>query len=733
MNSPRHPEDIDLNKYWHILKRRSTPASIVFLSTVVIATLIALISEKKYEAYGQIRLTKENTTSALVTKAGEKLGKLETFTSTNTPVDTETEVIRSAPIINQVIAELNLKNKKGETITNEDFLENLKVKNIPGTDIVRVAYRSSDVDEAKSVVDRLIDTYLDSNISLNRTQVAAAREFLNQQLPKTEKALQEAEAQLRHFKEENNILNLNAETTLAVNQIGALDQQINSIKAQLEKVNGRINELENKLGIDSEEALALNTINDSPIIQQVLSKLKQVEDRLAIERSRFRDNNPIIASLEAEKAELETELQKRISQSVGGKFSISRQIFQTGDIEENLADKLVTYEVERRSLIKQLNSLQQAKANQKQRANLLPSLQQQYQNLARQVQVHQTTYNSLLNNLQQVEIAENQNVGNAQIVNRAVALEDSVSLSKKSTVAAGIGIGAILSLITAFLLELNDSSLKTTKELRNLLDYKVLGIIPSSSKKQLLPGWTAEAIVQAERQVLEAPDSLISQVYRILIANLQFLSSSENLKAITIASSVPQEGKSTVSANLATALARMGKKVMLIDADFHGGKQHLIWQLSNDVGLSDILLHPAKLTSAIKNVLPQLDVIPSGIIPLEPLSLLHSEQMNRLVDYCKNNYDIVIFDTPPILLFADALSISKLTDGVVLIGRPGVTNEASANASRELLEQSGQRVLGLVINGVENDSGNYYHYATSYYQDQRNNRSVKLLGGTQTK
>lgn len=714
----KHPEDIDFQKYWQILKRHRIPAAKVFLGTVILATIFALLSEKKYAADGKLKFTKDNTTSALIAEIGEKIGKLETLSSTATPVDTEAEVIKSAPVVKEVIERVNLITEKGKPVSYEDFLTGLKVYNIPGTDILGINYESTDSQEAKTIVNTLIEVYLDKNIAVNRNQAQVAREFIIQQLPKTEAELQAAERKLKVFKEQNNIVNLDVETELAANKIGLIDEQIDLVQVKLEKVNSQIGEIEQKLNIRSEEAIALNTINDSPAIQQVFTKLKNVEDRLALERSRFRETSPIIIDLKEKKAELEKEMQKRSQQSLNLSELTSRKVFQTGDIQKQLAQNLVTNEVQRQSLTKELKSLQDLKATSKQRNNLIPQLQQKYQDLLRKTEVSETAYKNLLRSLQQVQIAENQNVGNAQIVSEAIISQYPVSTSRKLIVAGGIGVGSILYVITAFLLELKDPSFKTSKELRQSLDYKLLTTIPNLEQKDFL-GRNQPLAVLPERHTTEAPNSLVSEAYKMLYTNLQFIATDRDIQVITVTSSIPKEGKSTVSANLASASAQLGQKVLLIDGDFHKPRQHSVWGLNNSLGLIEVLQGRTDLSQVVQS-LPNnafLDVLPAGLNQAEYLSLLKSEKMNQLITLWREKYDLIIIDTPPVLLFADTLTISKNTDGIVLVGRLGVTNPAMAKNAQELLEQSKQRILGLVINGVDNEAENYYKYAKDYEQE----------------
>ncbi len=721
MEYKEYPEDIDLQKYWLILKRHWLQGAVVWGTIVAVATSIALSQKPTYEAAGKLRFKKQNTTSALVTQTGEKIGQLDALNSKDTPLDTEAEVLKSSPIVNQIIADLKLKNAKGEPLTYDSFLKKLKVGTVRGTDVLGITYESTDREEAVNVVNKLIEIYIKTNILSNRAEAAAAGRFINDQLPKVEETVHQADAELRIFKQRNNIANLEEETKAAVAAIDTLDKQIATNQAEIEKFTGRATELQKKMGMTSEEALARNSLNQSVAVQQVFEKLKQVEDQLAIERTRFWEEHPTIISLKSKQAALKSILEERTKQVIGDQTQISYQSLQKGDrqqggkLQETLTESLVSSEAERKALINQLSSLIRSRSAYKERLNLLPQLEQTQRELQRKLDIAQSNYELLLKNRGQVQLAENQNVGNAQIVSPAVAPKSAASSSKKVILIAGIVVGSLLYVVTTFIVELTDPSIKTTKELRNIFRYTLLGMIPASKKKVKLGG---QKTVQAvpERQVRDLPTSIISEAYRMLQANLKFLSPDRQLKVIVVTSSVPKEGKSTVSTNVAVALAQLGSRVLLIDADLHHPQQHHIWELTNEVGLSEVIVGQADLKKAVKEVIPNLDVLPSGVIPPNSLALLGSKRMNSLIEDFSKTYDLVIVDTSPLLLVADALTLSKMSDGILLVARPGVTDSASAKAAKEALDQSSQNVLGLVINGVivENEPESYFHHAKAY-------------------
>jgi succinoglycan biosynthesis transport protein ExoP len=730
MEEQKYTETIDFQKYWLILKRHWLPAGSVWTLAVLIGVLLAVFSAKTFEAYGKLRFKKDNTISGLVTEAGEKIGKLDALNNKDTPVDTEAEVVSSVPIVNKVIKKINLTDDEGQPLTYDDFLKKLKVKSVRGTDILRIAYRSEKPEQARAIVDELMEVYLQTNVNFNRAEAAAAHRFMMQQLPKSEQNVLQADSNLRNFKERYQIVDLNSQSRLAVTQSGQLSRQIDQVRAELEKTNGRIASLQNKLGVNSEEALVLNNLNDSPSVQRLIKKLKDVEDSLASERSRFREENPVIINLKSEKESLEAELKIRVGETVGRDREISPRIFQKGDVQKILTEQLVSSEAEKRSLSRELNSLIAAEARYQKRMKILPELEKQQRDLERKLDAAQTTYKNLLKNLEQIKIAENQTVGNAQIISPATIAQSPVSAGKKITVGGGVILGGLLYVITAFILEMMDPSLKTTKEVRNVMGYKVLGTIPSTRKRALLSLPGSSDGIEPEHQILDAPNSLSSEAYKMLQTKLRFLHLDQQAqKVIAVTSSVPQEGKSTVSANLAAVNAELGSRVLLIDADLHRPRQHDIWNIENDLGLNEVLLDRAELYQAAKAVMPNLDVLTTGNSTVSSLVLFNSDKLSQLLEYARHKYDLIILDTPPVLLVADVLTLSKDTDGILMVVRPGKIDGASAAASRELLEQSRQKVLGLVVNDViaEYDPDTYLRYAKAYSNGYNSNSDINAI------
>ena len=486
--------------------------------------------------------------------------------------------------------------------------------------------------------------------------------------------------------------------------------------------------LQNRVAMSSQDGIAMNSLNESPGVQKVLEEFQRVESELAVQQSRFVETHPAIEDLRERRDALKTLLQERIEESLGEERQVSSGSLQTGDLKQQLITDFVKSEEERLGLTSRLASLHKTQLLYKQRVNILPKLEQNQRELERRLEAAQSTYEVLLRKLQEVRVAENQNIGNTRIIETALVPRKASNRKKIVTLALGNLTAILLVTATVLLLEVSDTSIRTLKEARELFGYTLLGSIPYFGKKAASYRYDQEWSIP-DLPVRDAPRSPISEAYRMLQANLKFLSSDKALKVIVVTSSIPKEGKSTVSANLAAAIAQLGRSVLLVDADMRRPLQHHIWELTNAAGLSDVIIGQAEFEVAVREVMPRLNVLTAGVIPPNPMALLDSKRMAALIEDFSEDYDFVIIDAPPLVVAADALTLGKMTDGVLVVARPGVINSTNAATAKESLERCGQNVLGLVVNGVilENESDSYFYYAKEYSNEENPTTREKAM------
>lgn len=210
-----------------------------------------------------------------------------------------------------------------------------------------------------------------------------------------------------------------------------------------------------------------------------------------------------------------------------------------------------------------------------------------------------------------------------------------------------------------------------------------------------------------------------AEAFKVLRTNLQFIMVDKEIKTILATSVGPDEGKSTVLANLAVTLAQAGKEVLLVDCDLRLPVQHKIFKISNEKGLTNALAEAFPLEDCIvyETGVPKVSVLPSGPIPPNPSELLGSNKMTNLLEELSQNYDFVLVDAPPVLAVTDAVLLSTKVDGVLLVTLSGHTPVDRAREAKEQLKRANARILGAVLNGVERSKKDHYYYY--YYSENR--------------
>lgn len=207
------------------------------------------------------------------------------------------------------------------------------------------------------------------------------------------------------------------------------------------------------------------------------------------------------------------------------------------------------------------------------------------------------------------------------------------------------------------------------------------------------------------------PKSPISEQYRTVRTNIQFSSVDEEIKTIMVTSAGPSEGKSTTAGNLAITFAQQEKKVLLVDADLRKPTVHYTFNQTNTFGLTTVLAGQISLSEAIDLTdIENLSVLTSGPIPPNPAELMGSKSMERFLAEAKKAYDIILFDTPPILVVTDAQVLANSCDGTVLVVYSGRTEMEQATKAKELLAATNGKLLGAVLNHKKLESSDYYYY-----------------------
>jgi capsular exopolysaccharide synthesis family protein len=714
--------DLNLNHYLLAVKRHWVPAVSIFFSTVAMSILAASLLKPSYQAEGRLLFKNSNfkvVGSNLLpnNNEGGESGDLKPLVSTQNPITTQMEVITSLPLLQKTVEKLKLKNSQGKFLGTASIQAALTSKIVGGSDILQINYKGRNAREAADIVNTLMNVYLENDIFTTRAEAEAALQFMERQLPKTQRAVNEAEVALRKFKQQNNVVDLAEESKSAVGVIGSLETSINAAQSELEQANAQSQELRQKINLNSQDAIVVSAISQSSAIQGILTQLQDAERQLATESSRFSDNNPIIINLKEKQTKLTTLLEQQIRNTIGSQTKIPQGSLRIGELKQNLIANLLQSEVQRNGLAKKLSSLQNSRSTYEKRVSTIPQLVQTQRQLERQLEVSQSTYQTLLKKVQELQLAKNKNISNARIIVSAAIPEQPDTSAKYLVVGLGLLLGALCSTSAVTYLEMKDKSLKTVKEIEKAFGYTLLGMLPATKKSRNRSRDRSPEMTTLEIAVRDTPQSLTSEMSRSIQANLRFIEANKTLKTIAITSTVANEGKSKVAANLAASIAGLGHRVLLIDADMRVPSQHRFWKLPLKKGLSELLVGRAKFQQISWTVMNNLDLLTAGARPPNPLSCLESKQMKLLIQEASALYDFVIIDTPPLLIASDALTVGLMTDGILLVSRPGIIDLNNARAAQEKLKMSHCNVLGLIINGViaKNETEDHFASAQDYF------------------
>lgn len=207
------------------------------------------------------------------------------------------------------------------------------------------------------------------------------------------------------------------------------------------------------------------------------------------------------------------------------------------------------------------------------------------------------------------------------------------------------------------------------------------------------------------------PKSPISEQYRTIRTNIEFSSVDQDMRSLLVTSSGPSEGKSSTTANLGVVFAQQGKRVLLIDGDLRKPTVHYTFKLDNRTGLSTVLVGEKTLEETVKETdVPNLEILTCGPIPPNPSELLGSNAMKQMLQKAQETYDVVIFDTPPVLAVTDAQILANICDGSIIVARSEQTEYEAIQKAKDLLEPAYAKLLGIVLNDVPQKKSNTYYY-----------------------
>ncbi|MDJ0647158.1 MAG: polysaccharide biosynthesis tyrosine autokinase [Xenococcaceae cyanobacterium MO_188.B19] len=731
--------------YWQIIKRHQVLGGTVLLVVSLLGIIITALAEPVYEAEVKLKFKSNIFDSDLINDDNNQLiESLGILFNQDIFINTEIEEIKNYHLIEKTIDDLEQKNTTSHFLFNkEKFLDNLTLEKVKHTNVLVVKYRDTKPIKAQEAVNQLVRNY----IATNQEKVGQTRLLLEEQLPQFEQKLQETETAIRQIQEETQIFAPQEEAMIIATNMEVVQQKIAKLQGQIASVNAKSAYIRSKLGMNAEQAIAATTVVQSPDIQQAVRQLQQLESQLNQQTTRFPENNPIITNLEEKIARQKQLIQQKIQNIATSQGLNLNQARDFGSIQQELTAELIKLEASHLGLQQEITYLLGLEKAQREKANLLPQALQKLKQLQRQLAFFQADYQALLQQIRNVQGTKNPLLNNVQVIAYAEVPIKPIRYEYIDYLIS-IGVGLLAATVIIVLAEITDTSVNTIEKATKLFGYTWLGIIPDTiksmptealSKLQLTPRTFQDSFyshpassIDLEQLEVDSPLPKVvvkdypgaseSESYRMLQSNIKFLATYKEVKVIVVTSSVSQEGKSTIAANLACAMAQARHKVLLIDGNLHYPIQHRIWNTTsmssqdseeNCFGLSNIIEGQIDTNQGIQKVFPKLDLVSSGTIPSSPASLLDSSRMKDVMDHWRKIYDFIIVDTPALDLAADAPILGRIADGVLLVVNPDSLNYSKVNFAKEILLRSGQNVLGIVFNKIDPklEPKNYFYHA----------------------
>jgi polysaccharide biosynthesis transport protein len=550
-------------------------------------------------------------------------------------------------------------------------MSNVNISPVPGSRLVDINFADTNSERAQQIANAYADSYIASTLDKRFQANSYAKTFLEDQINQLKIRLQESEKAMLNFAEQQKMVEIGEKSSIAENNFAAASAAVGQLIAERIK-----NE---QLWHEVEDAKAIN-------VPELLS-------------------NGVIAGLRAQRKALETEYQEKLESFKPGypaMVQISNKIKEidrqlTAEVNTIRSSLKAAYE----SSLAQENEMKSRAENARQEVLELQKLNIQYNILKREVESNRGLYDNLLQRYKQVDLAAGVGTNNVFIVDRAMgASSTDASLSRAILLYLVLGFGAGVGL--AFLLDLLDDRVRAPEELEQLSGLPTLGIIPQIE--------SAEAFGEA----ISDPRSPLSEAYRSFATALQFTTESGLPRSIAVTSTGPGEGKSTTAVAIGRYFAQVGLKVLLVDSDLRRPSLHTKLQLDGSVGLSSYLTGASLPPEVIqKTDHPNLAFLSSGTLPPNAADLLSGTRLYSLISLGSEVFDLVIFDSPPVLGMADAQLISGATAATIFVVGAGDHRKEMLRSALRRLRFARAKLIGTVLTKFDPKIVGYA-YAYSY-------------------
>ena len=569
------------------------------------------------------------------------------------------------------------------------------------TRLIDIKFSHTDPQVTAKVVNAIAETYAFSNLEKRTETNSTTGAFLQKRIAELQQQIRTSEERLVNYARNNQIVSLDPKQNTVVERLVGLNQQLLEAENERKTAEAAYNAA-NAPG--AANALAEADTKQAGDIEAKLIDLRQKRVQLLVEAT---EEAPEVKEIDQQIGELErqrTDLRGRKSATLLTNLNTHYQ--QALQREQSLRR---TFEDQRAQTLSQ----NQAEIN--------------YRIIQQEIETNKQLLNGLLQGAKENDVVLAGKPNNISIVDYALAPDSPVGPNRARTILAAffLSIGAGLGL--ALLLEYLDDTVHSTEEVERVLHLPALAVIPSvgaAVRRHAIPGMTALQKQNGNNgdhaELLMNVDgrSPLAEAYRHLRTSVLLSTAGRAPKTLLVTSSLPGEGKTTTAVNTAISLVQTGASVVIIDADMRRPRLQTIFDMHEQEGLSSILSSDtteAEMLELVKtDEATGLNILTSGPIPPNPAELIGSDQMRRLMTALQNRYSYVVVDSPPISSFTDGVLIATMVDGVLLVVHGGKSSRHIVRRSKQLLNDVGSKVFGVVLNNVSLQSHDYYYYQ-SYY------------------
>jgi len=677
------------------------------LTVFGIITLRTLTMTPVYESAVRLQVDPSRSSSlGLDEMISQKLGGSDDI---NSVLQTEVKVIQSDTVAMRVIDSLELakrpafagKYAASAKLTNPSamppadrqrlvsaFKQSLSVRVLPNTQIVEVLFRCTDPKLATDVANAVVEKYMQHTLQTRYEGTVQVSNWLSKQMDDLQTRATQSQQRLSEFQMKNNMIGADENDNITVDRLKLLNQQLT--EAEADRI---VKEARHRLAATRNPEL-LGTVD--PNLQTLRTQEADLKAQLAQVSAKYGNGYPKLRELQTQLSKLNAAIADEVA-------NVGRRM-----------------ETEYQSAAKTEAALRNQFNKQKEEAFKLNEHAVQYLVLKHDVENSRDLYDTLQLKLKMAGVTAGLSSGYISIIDRAEIPATPVEPRIKRNLALGLFGGVIAGLLLAFGVEALDDTLSNSEELETCLALPVLCTIPTHQQQPPATSNSREApkAVPLAPILLGSPRSQAAEAFRGLRTSLLLSSPDHEPKIITVVSSVPAEGKTTVSVNLASAFAQRGESVLLIDADLRRSTTHTHFGLPySRYGTSTVLtrgMDERAIVTPLKS-LPSLKLMPAGPHPPNPAELLGSKRMIELLESLSGEYERIIIDTPPVLSVADSLALSNIADAVVLVVRSRIARKRAVLRVRNLLRRSNANLVGIVFNGVDMLLEQYYYAKGSYY------------------